>query len=330
MTPTNAYIRDWLIRVNTQYDVETPEKIKNCDHARAKQDLGINNFFYSSPQPAYTGVNIGNSRTTNNTYHTTNNTYNTSRRSSSSSEAEEISDKKGVKKKQEKPNWGVIAAVGVVSTAVVGISVFAYARLSKAAEGTKNYLEHTKNIQKWAGYSACLDSSHEKLFRVAKIQSKIDKNAVDKIEGYKNVVLAGAVGTIAAAAGIIAMPWFAVAGTTAAVAGLTIDALTTIYAGYNCGIHWSDEKEGKKEFNKVKQDIPGLMNTLFSTNENSRSYPVFESFSTSPSAPPSESDHDLPPSYDQVLAAIRKQRENPNIVYPNLDPSFFMGERTKY
>lgn len=330
MTPTNAYIRDWLIRVNTQYDVETPEKIKSCDHARAKQDLKINNFFYSWPQPAYNaGVNIGNSSTTRNTYHTTNNTYNTSRRSSSSSEDEETSDKKALKKKPEKPNWGVIAAVGVVSTAVVGISVFAYARLSKAAEGTKNYLEHTKNIQKWAESSIL----HAKLSRVAKIQSKIDKNAVDKIEGYKNVVLAGAVGTIAAAAGFIAMPWFAVAGTTAAVAGLAIDSLATIYAAYNCGTHWSDEKEGKKEFNKVKQDIPSLMNTLFSTNENSRSYPVFESFLTSPSAPPSESDfsspYDVPPSYDESQA-IYNQRGNLNSMYPNLDPSFFMGERTKY
>lgn len=326
---TNTYIHDWLIRVVTQYDVETPEKIKNFDDARARQDFAINHFFFSSPQPAYTGVNIGNSKTTHNTYHTTNVYNNTSQRPSSSSD-EEASDKKDVKKQPEKPNWAFIAAVSVASTAVVGISVFAYARLSKALEGTKNYLEHTTNIKKWAGYSACLDPSHKKLFEIAEMQLKIDKNAVNKIAGYKNAVFAGAVGTAAVAAGLVAMPWFAVAGTTAAVAGVAIDILASIYAGYNCGIYWDNEKEGKKEFNKVKQDIPSLINTLCSVSENSHPYPRFESSSTFPSAPPFESSsNDGPPSYDESQA-IYNQRTDPNIVYPNLNLFLFAEERKKF
>jgi len=282
MTPVNCnYVRDWLIRVDTQYDEATPKKIKAADYDRARQSLGLgsnvtNNYFFSSPQPAY-GLNIGNSNTTN--------VYNPLVDSSKSKD-------KNSKTEEEKTNWKGIAAIGFVSTVVAGISIFVYARLSKAAEGARNYLKNTKAIHAW---SMKIESPvNSKINKIAQVQKKIDQRALDKITNYKYSILTSLVGTLAIAGGgitiLAAAPALATAATTAAIAGGILNSIAVMYAAYNCGMHWSDEKDGEKEFAAVKKLITDLITDLIEETP-----PSVYSESYQPSAPP---------SYDESEAAI--------------------------
>ncbi|KAG6558851.1 hypothetical protein RHABOEDO_001282 [Candidatus Rhabdochlamydia oedothoracis] len=283
-----TFICDWLKRTNSQYDEATPKKIKAADHDRARESLGLvsnvnNNYFFSSSQPA-SQFNVANS--------TTNNIHNTHVHVSKDTPKK---SKEKEKTEKEKTNWKAIAAIGVVSTAVAGISIFVYARLSKAAEGTANYLENTKAIESWAKYSS--SNLTEELGKIAKVQLKIDRRAVDKVTNYKYSILTSLIGTLAIAGGGItifaAVPALATAGTTAVVAGGVFNSLAVMYAAYNCGVHWSDEKDGKKEFSEVKQLIPGLIKDFQQPLE-------------------------APPSYEESEAAIRNQRANPSNSYPHL------------
>jgi len=325
----NAYICDWLMRVDTQYDKDTPKKIQEADKDRAKESLGLKNttynYFFSSPQPAVSrgwfssGDTITNSNNTT-VYHTH---VHNDRRVGPSSESEDKSTEEANKKKktkEEKPDWKGIAVIGAVSTAVVGISLFVYARLSKAAEGAVNYLENTKRINLWAETIATCSNSgidQDQIARVAYIAKKqlgIDQRDVDKITNYKYSILTTLVGTLVAAGGgiaILASPALATAGTTAAVAGIALCLLAGMYAAYNCGMHWSDEKEGRNALDQIKQSIsiPDLIKS-FNPNTQTQNH-----HSTS-----SASDYHFegpPPSYDESQF-IYNQRVNPNRIYPDL------------
>lgn len=335
----NAYICDWLMRVDTQYDKDTPEKIQEADKDRAKESWGLknttHNYFFSSPQPAVSrgwfssGDTITNSNNTT-VYHT----YIHNDRVGPSSDSEDKSTEEANKKKkikEEKPDWKGIAVIGAVSTAVVGLSLFVYARLSKAAEGAVNYLENTRRINLWAETAEripiCSNSgiNRDQIAHVAYIaqkQLRIDQRALDKITNYKYSILTALVGTLAIAGGCItilaAAPALATAGTTAAVAGVALCILAGMYAAYNCGMHWSDEKEGRSALDQVRQSI-SIPELIKSFNPNSTGWShsqssasdYYEGHSSRQSPPPP------PPSYDESQF-IYNQRANPNQIYPDL------------
>ncbi|PWU15077.1 MAG: hypothetical protein C5B45_03260 [Chlamydiae bacterium] len=350
MTPAYDFqirgcIHDWLIRVDTQYDQETPEKVKKADSACAEQtlqDSKIYNIFFSSspmfsrPQPAASRgwFSSGDTNTANNSYntthiHNTTHVYNASVGSSSDFEEESVKDAKGAKEK--KTDWKAVAALGVVSTAVAGISIFVYARLSKATEGAINYLENTKRVQQWSMASS--DSNISTINRIAQTQTQIDQRAVDKITNYKYSILTSLVGTLAVAGGGItilttAAPLFATAGTAAVVAGGVLNSIAVIYAAYNCGMHWSDEEDGKKSFNGVRSLIPDLLKA-FNPNTQPQNYYIpatpqqsgsFYSYNLREYSEHFEEERTPPPSYDasqEAYQAIYNQRAKPGI-YPDL------------
>lgn len=301
----NACVYDWLRRVDTQYDGKTKEQIKKADYDRAQQDWGlrsnITNNYYFSERPAYSGINIGNSSTT--TYHTIN-VHNAPTESSKSKKAEE-----------EKTNWKGIAVIGFVSTAVAGISLFVYARLSKAVEGAVNYLENTKKIKNWAETTRtsvlpdCNYTVVNQINQIALVQLEIDQKAVNKITHYKYSIFTSLVGTLAIAGGgitiLAAAPALATAGTIAVVAGGILNSMAVMYAAYNCGMHWSDEKEGKDALYQVKRLIPDLIKA-FKPNTSGQ-IPDYSRVQSSES----------PPSYDESQF-VYNQRVNPNQIYPNL------------
>lgn len=320
----DACIRNWLDRVNTQYDKDTPAQVKRADYDRAKKRLGLgditNNYFFFPPQPTHSGFNIGNSRTTHNTYNTTH-VY-TSHADSSKSKDE--STKGANKKKEEKSDWKGIAAIGIVSTAVAGLSIFVYARLSKAAEGAVNYLENTKRVQKWAQGSTVATNLHTDVSRIAQIQTQIDQRAVDKITNYKYSILTSLVGTLAMAGGGITIltsaPALATAGTIAVAAGGVLSSIAVMHAAYNCGMHWSDEEDGKREFNGVKKLIPGLI-AAFTPNsqpQNRRNEPQWSFEATPPSYAESEAAARFQQEQQDIYHAIYNQRAG---IYPDL-PEF--------
>ncbi|MDQ5955760.1 MAG: hypothetical protein ACH349_04405 [Candidatus Rhabdochlamydia sp.] len=304
------FICDWLKRTRFQYHEETPKKIKAADYDRARQSLGLgsnitNNYFFSRSQPASRSWFSGDTTTTTNSNNRTyidNRTYTTP-------EEEVIK-----KPKEEKTNWKSIATIGVVSTAVAGISIFVYARLSKAAEGARNYLENTRKIENWSIQRAQASDLTGKLSLIAKAQLEIDQRAVDKITNYKYSILTSLVGTLVIAGGgitiLTAASALATAGTTAVVAGGVLNSLAVLFAAYNCGMHWSDEKDGKEKFSKVQSLIPDVIQDL---NSIAMSPPPYSEFDQ-PSAPP---------SYDESEAVIRNQRENFSKIYPNLSAEFF-------
>ena len=346
------FICDWLKRTRFQYHEETPKKIKAADYDRARQSLGLgsnitNNYFFSRSQPASRSWFSGDTTTTTNSNNRTyidNRTYTTP-------EEEVIK-----KPKEEKTNWKSIATIGVVSTAVAGISIFVYARLSKAAEGARNYLENTRKIENWSIQRAQASDLTGKLSLIAKAQLEIDQRAVDKITNYKYSILTSLVGTLVIAGGgitiLTAASALATAGTTAVVAGGVLNSLAVLFAAYNCTMHWSDEKEGKDKFNGVKRLIPNLV-TAFTPNAQpqTQNYPTNnwqnpqwteqppaynESAGASSYYAPQPSQWEAtysyssghsepfvpmtppPPSYEESQAAIRNQRENPRNIYPDL------------
>ncbi len=378
MTPAyglscNDHVLNWLTRVDTQYDEATPEKVKAVDSERARQTLESNtiyNLFFSSPRPLFytppqpSSTRLFSSDTTTNSHNTThihNTTHVHNAPADSSSDFEDEGAKDSTKKKktkEEKTNWKGIAAIGVVSTAVAGVSIFVYARLSKAAEGARNYLENTTAIGNWANTSLSRNSDYRinQIAQVAEIQLEIDTNSVNKITNYKYSILTSLVGTLVIAGGgitiLAAAPALATAGITAVVAGGVLNSLAALFAAYNCTMHWSDEKEGKDKFNGVKRLIPNLV-TAFTPNAQpqTQNYPTNnwqnpqwteqppaynESAGASSYYAPQPSQWEAtysyssghsepfvpmtppPPSYEESQAAIRNQRENPRNIYPDL------------
>lgn len=342
----NDLVLNWLMRVDTQYDEATPEKVKAADSERARQTLESNtiyNLFFSSPRPLFytppqpSSTRLFSSDTTTNSHntthiHNTTHVHNAPADSSSDSEDKKVEGSKRVKKKpkEEKTNWKGIAVIGVVSTAVAGISIFVYARLSKAAEGARNYLENTKRIEIWASTSATSDSRINQIAQIAEVQTKIDQREVDKKTNYTYSILTSLVGTLTMAGGgvtiLAAAPALATAGTTAVVAGGVLNSIAVMCAAYNCGMHWSDKEEGKKEFAAVKRSIPSLI-TAFTPNAQPQTFTTFLSpawagtFPKEGTPPPAYSEFhqpSAPPSYDESEAAIRNQRENPRNIYPDL------------
>ncbi|MEK7340223.1 MAG: hypothetical protein WBD50_04500 [Candidatus Rhabdochlamydia sp.] len=372
MTPAyglscNDRVLNWLTRVDTQYDEATPEKVKAADYDRATQSLGLgkitNNYFFSSARPASASRSWFSGDTTTTT-NSNNRTYVDNRVHVhtapvglfSDSEDEGAKDPTKKKKtKEEKTNWKGIAAIGAVSTAVAGVSIFVYARLSKAAEGAINYLENTKRIESWASTSLTLNSDPRinQIAQIAEVQTKIDQRAVDKITNYTYSMLTSLVGTLTMAGGgvtiLAAAPALATAGTTAVVAGGVLNSIAVMYAAYNCGMHWSDKEEGKKEFTAVKRLIPDLV-TAFTPNAQPQTHNYSTSHWQNPQwteeQPPAYSDRadnmgffrtgSPPPSYDESQAAIRNQRENPRNIYPDLSgfipsaPTYESTTKTQY
>lgn len=342
------HVLNWLTRVDTQYDEATPEKVKAADYDRATQSLGLgkitNNYFFSSERPASasrswfsgdttTTTNSNNRTYVDNSVHLHNAPVDLS--SDSEDEGAKYSTKKK-KTKEEKTNWKAIAAIGVVSTAVAGVSIFVYARLSKAAEGAINYLENTKRIQRWSVEPRAFsdprtDRITEQIANIAEAQLKIDQRAVDKITNYKYSILTSLVGTLAMAGGgitiLTAAPVLATAGTTAVVTGGILNSIAVMYAAYNCGMHWSDKEEGKKEFAAVKRLIPSLI-TAFTPNAQpqTQNYPTNNCQNPQWTEQPRAYNESAgpfvpmtpPPSYEASQAAIRNQRENPRNIYPDL------------
>ena len=306
------FICDWLERVKTQYDEATPKRIKEADYDRAKQSFPLgnttNNYFFSPPQPTYGGFYMDNSTTSQNIT----NVYHHSVDSSKDKNSKTKEEEEKTKTKEEKTNWGAIAAIGVVSTSITGICLFVYARLSKAAEGARNYLENTKKIAHFASFQSSNKDISEiagDLSRIANVQRKIDQRAADKIKIYKYSVLTGLVGTLAMAAGGItifaAAPALATAATTAVVVGGILNLIAGAFAIYNCGDHWSDEKEGQKEFSTVQESVSNVSNGM----KNLRS---------------SQLSGERPPHVESE-AAIRNQRANFSNIYPNLSHEFMYG-----
>lgn len=339
----NNNIHDLLMRVDTQYDETTPEKVKEADKERARQTLESNriyNLFFLSPQPTSRGCfssgdTITNSNNTTNIHHT--HIYNAPVDSSSDSENESLEGAKATKKKEKTKeekttDWKGIAVIGALSTAVVGISLFVYARLSKAVEGAENYLENTKRIKLWAERLAlCSDPSINQaqiadVVRVTDVQSGIDQRSVDKIKNYKYSILTSLVGTLAMAGGgitiLAAAPALATAGTTAVVAGGVLNSLAVMYAAYNCGMHWSDEKDGRNAIDQLKQSI-SLPNLIKSFEPNTQTQSHYNTANCSYSQPSTYAEYsefhpsEAPPSYDESQF-IYNQRVNPNQIYPDL------------
>ncbi|MDR2539552.1 MAG: hypothetical protein LBC45_02935 [Chlamydiales bacterium] len=326
----DACIRDWLIRVNTQYDKATSNKVKEADYDRAKKSLGLGNItrncFFFLPQSASRGWFSSGDTTT----HSNNRTYidqrtiynNASVCLSSDSEQESTESSKVSKKKKTKEktiDWKNIAVIVAVSTAIAGISLFVYARLSKAAEGAVNYLENTKEIKNRSNINTCNLYSDfravqlSQINQIAQVQEKIDQRTVDKITNYKYSILTSLVGTLAIAGGgmtlLASASTLATAGITAVVVGGVLNSIAVMYAAYNCGMHWSDEENGKKEFNKVKQLISGLKE--FFEREYQRP-PAYHSHQDVP--PPSYEDSERAQE-EAIYQAIYNQRRG---IYPDL------------
>ncbi|HEV3270324.1 MAG TPA: hypothetical protein VGZ69_06735 [Candidatus Rhabdochlamydia sp.] len=344
----NDRVLNWLTRVDTQHDKATAEKVQAADSERAKQTLESNTIynlffssprpmFYTPPQPASRGwFSSGDTTTTTNTNsHNTTHIHNTTyvnHASVDSSDSEDESAKgpkdasKKKKTKEEKTDWKGIAAIGIVSTAVAGISIFVYARLSKAAEGARNYLENTKEIEIWARTSNSSDSKIQDIKKIAEVQLKIDQKAMEKITSSKYSILTFLVGTLAMTSGgitiLTSVPALATAATTAVIAGGALMSIAVMHEAYNRGMHWSDEEDGEKEFAKVKKLIPNLI-TALSTTEQPPAYRPYNtqqgeesySYSSGPSAPFEQT---APPPTYEASQAIYNQRANPSKIYPDL------------
>lgn len=336
----NDRVLNWLTRVDTQHDKATPEKVQAADSERAKQTLESNtiyNLFFSSPRPMFytrpqpasrgwfsSGDTTTNSHNTTHIHHT--HVYNNSV-DSSDSEDESAKDSKDASKKkkikEEKTDWKGIAAIGIVSTAVAGISIFVYARLSKAAEGARNYLENTKEIEIWARTSASSDSKIQNIKKIAQVQLKIDQRAVDKITSSKYSILTFLVGTLAMTSGgitiLTSVPALATAATTAVIAGGALMSIAVMHEAYNRGMHWSDEEDGKKEFAKVKKLIPNLV-TALSTTEQPPPYSPYNTQQGKASyfygSGHSASFEPMPPPTYKASQAIYNQRATG--IYPDL------------
>lgn len=207
---------------------------------------------------------------------------------------------------------------------MAGVSLFVYARLSKSVEGARNYLENTKRVQQWAQGFASQTTLHAQINEIANTQLKIDQRAVDKITNYKYSILTSLVGTLAMAAGGITIlasaPALATAGTAAVVTGGVLNSIAVMYAAYNCGMHWSDKEEGKKEFSVVKEQVQGLMGFFESHDVLREQQPAYNN---------DLSNGDLPPSYDESQA-IYHQRTNPSNIYPDLSGFKFAPSAPSY
>lgn len=314
----NSCVRDWLIRVYVQYDEAMPRLVKTVDYNRTKEKLAkiTDCYHFCLPQSGYSRYNVGNTTTTYNTYNVVDHACTIPVDSSASSKE----DLKKTQAEKEKTNWAGIAVISTISTVVLGIALFVYVRLYQAEKGSRNDLENTIKLKNWSEIRKDLSPNINDIYSIAsEVQEKIDQRAVNKIVNYKYSVLTGLVGTLTMAIGGIviftAAPLFAVYGVAAVVAGVALNLFAGGCAIINCGTHWDDKEEGKKQLDSMKRKI-SFLNLIHSFSPNSQPSSFYGSNRSSqqsfkPTAPPF-------PSNEETFQAIYNQRHNPKDIYPDL------------
>ena len=304
----HAFIAPWLQRVTVQFEPKAKEAEKKYDSDTARSNLETSTvlgwIISANQRPAVQQNGLVNVHNVQHHHHheTHHHTHINSKPSTANDIDAESTEEKKAKKKEE-VNWKNIVVITFFATAVTSISVFVYTRLAKTQQRAQNYLDKTQKIKEFAENPIWQNNNYMKtLKKVAVVQEGIDKNAVDKIAGYKRATVIALVGTVTVCAGGVAMPWFAAASTIAIIAGGIIGAVgSAACAAYNLANHWSDKSEAEEKLAEVKHSLDQLnasnsyveMHNLASVLEDQQ--PAFNPHYTEESPPPYE--ETLPPSY---------------------------------